>query len=43
MIDPEYTQTFKTVLKTGVEALAYRADVTPRSIVISNSLPVNAG
>ncbi len=39
-IDPEYGETLRAVLENGVEALAYRADVTPLEITLRARLPV---
>jgi len=39
-IDPEYGRLLRTAVKKGVEALAYRAIVTPRAISLSNRLPI---
>jgi len=39
-IDPEYAQTLKQAYAMGVELLAYQASVSPKSIKLSNSLPV---
>ncbi|MBT8329569.1 MAG: DNA/RNA nuclease SfsA [Desulfofustis sp.] len=39
-IDPEYATTLAEVRHKGVEILAYQARVTPKSIDVTNSLPV---
>ena len=39
-IDPEYGRLLRLALKNGVEALAYRAQVTPHEIVLTERLPV---
>ena len=39
-IDPEYGRLLRLALKNGVEALAYRAQVTPQEIVLTERLPV---
>ncbi|MCG6970746.1 MAG: DNA/RNA nuclease SfsA [Gammaproteobacteria bacterium] len=39
-IDPAYAETLKTALNNGVEALAYRAKVSPEEIVLQDPLPV---
>ncbi len=39
-IDPEYGRLLRLALENGVEALAYRALVTPEEIVLTERLPV---
>ena len=39
-IDPLYAETLVKVEKTGVQVLAYQADVNPQSIKIVRPLPV---
>ena len=39
-IDPEYGRLLRLAMKNGVEALAYRAVVTPEEIVLKERLPV---
>jgi sugar fermentation stimulation protein A len=39
-IDPVYGRTLREVMDKGVEALAYRARVTPSEAVLYESLPV---
>ncbi|MFZ5511113.1 MAG: DNA/RNA nuclease SfsA [Pseudomonadota bacterium] len=39
-IDPEYGRTLRQALAAGVEAVAYRAEVTPESIRVSRRVPV---
>jgi sugar fermentation stimulation protein A len=39
-IDPEYGRLLRLAMQNGVEALAYRALVTPREIVLTERLPV---
>ncbi len=39
-IDPVYGRTLREVLGQGVEALAYRAEVSPESITLKTPLPV---
>jgi sugar fermentation stimulation protein A len=39
-IDPEYGRLLRLALKNGVKALAYRAQVTPQEIVLTERLPV---
>jgi sugar fermentation stimulation protein A len=40
MIDPEYGRLLRLALESGVEALAYRALVTPDEIVLTERLPI---
>jgi sugar fermentation stimulation protein A len=40
LIDPEYGRLLRMALDNGVEALAYRALVTPEEIVLTERLPV---
>lgn len=40
-IDPVYAATLAEVHRNGVEILAYQAEVTPESIEVTTSLPVN--
>lgn len=40
MIDPEYGRLLRLALESGVEALAYRASVTPEGIKLIERLPV---
>lgn len=40
MIDPEYGRLLRLALENGVEALAYRALVTPEEIKLTERLPV---
>lgn len=40
MIDPEYGRLLRLALENGVEALAYRAIVTPEEIRLTERLPV---
>ena len=40
-IDPVYGATLREAMAAGVEALAYRADVSPEGIVLATPLPVN--
>jgi sugar fermentation stimulation protein A len=40
VIDPIYGRTLRRVLAQGVEALAWRADVSQRAIVLETPLPV---
>lgn len=42
-IDPAYGKAFREVLAAGVEALAYRADVSLEGIRLSERLPVKCG
>lgn len=39
-IDPEYGKTLRQAIDVGVEAIAYRADVTPAGIVLKEKVPV---
>ncbi len=39
-IDPLYGQTLREAMASGVEALAYRAEISPRGIALTTSLPV---
>jgi sugar fermentation stimulation protein A len=39
-IDPEYGRLLRSAIKNGVEALAYRALVTPQEILLTERLPV---
>ncbi|MBT1070803.1 DNA/RNA nuclease SfsA [Pelotalea chapellei] len=40
LIDPEYGRLLRQAIENGVEALAYRAVVTPQEIVLTERLPV---
>jgi sugar fermentation stimulation protein A len=40
MIDPEYGRLLRLAMESGVEALAYRASVTPEEIRLTKRLPV---
>jgi sugar fermentation stimulation protein A len=40
-IDPAYGRALREALAAGVEALAYRAEVTPAGIVLARELPVS--
>ena len=40
IIDPEYGRLLRLALANGVEALAYRAQVTPQEILLTERLPV---
>jgi sugar fermentation stimulation protein A len=40
LIDPEYGRLLRLALESGVEALAYRALVTPQEIRLTERLPV---
>jgi sugar fermentation stimulation protein A len=40
LIDPEYGRLLRIALMNGVEALAYRAEVTPQEIRLTRPLPV---
>jgi len=39
-IDPEYGRWLRRAVKAGVEALPYRAKVTPREIILAHRLPI---
>jgi sugar fermentation stimulation protein A len=39
-IDPLYGRTLRQALECGVEALAYRARVTPEEVVLEKDLPI---
>jgi sugar fermentation stimulation protein A len=39
-IDPEYGRLLRTAVENGVEALAYRASVSPKEITLTDRLPV---
>jgi len=39
-IDPVYGRTLREAMAAGVEALAYRADVSPESIVLKQRIPI---
>jgi sugar fermentation stimulation protein A len=39
-IDPEYGRLLRTAVENGVEALAYRAKISPKEICIADRLPV---
>ncbi|WP_127477333.1 DNA/RNA nuclease SfsA [Sulfurivermis fontis] len=39
-IDPRYGQTLREAVAAGVEALAYRATVTPHGVVLDTALPI---
>ncbi len=39
-IDPLYGETLRAVLEAGVEALAYRAQVSPDEIVVERKVPI---
>jgi len=39
-IDPEYGRLLRLALRSGVEALAYRAEVSPDEIRLARRLPV---
>jgi sugar fermentation stimulation protein A len=39
-IDPEYGRLLRLVVQSGVEALAYRAEISPEEIRLTNRLPV---
>ena len=41
-IDAQYGEIFRQALAAGVEVLAYRAEVSPQSIVLLDALPVLA-
>jgi sugar fermentation stimulation protein A len=40
VIDPEYGRLLRLAMQSGVEALAYRALVTPEEILLTELLPV---
>lgn len=42
-IDPLYGRTLREAVAVGVEALAYRASVTPQAIMLDTALPVVVG
>jgi sugar fermentation stimulation protein A len=42
-IDPAYGETFRSVLASGVEALAYRVQVGTHHLQVTDSLPVRPG
>jgi sugar fermentation stimulation protein A len=39
-IDPCYGATLRAAMAAGVEAIAYRADVSPEGVVLRTPLPV---
>ena len=39
-IDPEYSDTLKRAIKSGVEALAYRAEITPEEVELKYPVPL---
>ena len=39
-IDPVYAATLKDAVKSGVEVLAYRADISPEEIKLTRAIPV---
>jgi sugar fermentation stimulation protein A len=39
-IDPEYGRLLRLAMKSGVEALAYRAQVTPQQILLTERIPI---
>ena len=39
-IDPAYGKVLREALQAGVEVLAYKADIDPKAITLSQSLPV---
>ncbi|MCB5272431.1 MAG: DNA/RNA nuclease SfsA, partial [Candidatus Cloacimonetes bacterium] len=39
-IDPEYGRLLRQAVKSGVEAIAYRAEVTPKEIKLTEKLEV---
>ncbi len=39
-IDPNYGQTLRQAMRSGVESIAYSARVTPSNLVLSRSIPV---
>ncbi len=40
-IDPLYADTLREAVSQGVEVIAYRADITPQSITLVDSLPIS--
>jgi sugar fermentation stimulation protein A len=38
-IDPRYRETLEQVMEQGVEVMAWRADVGPEGIVLTQALP----
>ncbi|MEO9654310.1 DNA/RNA nuclease SfsA [Marinomonas sp.] len=39
-IDPKYAQAFTDVLASGVEVIAYKVDISPKTMAVSHSIPV---
>jgi sugar fermentation stimulation protein A len=39
-IDPEYGRLLRLAMKSGVEALAYRAQITPQQILLTERIPI---